>query len=282
MKLGYYPGCSLHSTASEYAASTETVFEALGVKLAELPDWNCCGATSGHSLSGFLTHALPLRNLILAEAEGLDLVVPCAACYNTLRQTQYFMSQGSEEAVRLGGEVAAIVGRSYKGSIRVRHIIDVLNDPAVLELIKANLRRPLTDMKLAAYYGCLLTRPPKIVSFEANPEQPQLMDNLLQKLGATTVAWTHKTECCGASLAISQPDLVARLVAKIINAARRAGAQAIVTACPLCQTNLDSRQKPGESMPIFFLTEMVGLALGLPAERWIKKHLVDTRAAVAG
>jgi heterodisulfide reductase subunit B len=158
----------------------------------------------------------------------------------------------------------------------VRHIIEVLADSQVQFLLAKRIKKDLAAVPVAAYYGCLLTRPPKIASFEANPEQPQLMDRLLQTVGAKPLDWTHKNECCGASLAIPQPQLVVELVWKITAAARRAGAVAIVTACPLCQTNLDSRQQGGDSpLPVFFITEILGLALGLNVTPWFKKHLVS-------
>lgn len=278
MRLSYYPGCSLHSTSAEFSASTEALFQALGVELRELEDWCCCGATSGHSLSGYLSHALPLHNLVLAEAAGDDLLVPCAACYNSLKAAQTFMAAGGEEAAGLNRQVAAALGREYQGQVRVCHVIEVLADPQVENLIKDRLKKSLAGMPLASYYGCLLTRPPKVASFEINPEQPQLMDRLLRLAGAMPVSWSHKNECCGASLAIPQPRLVEGLVGKIVAAARRAGAKAIVTACPLCQTNLDSRQvNEEEALPVFFITEIIGLALGLNTTPWLKKHLVDPR-----
>lgn len=276
MRMSYYPGCSLHSTAAEFSVSTEALFQALGIELRELDDWCCCGATSGHSLSNFLSHALPLHNLVLAEAAGDDLLVPCAACYNSLKNAQAFMAGGSQEAKELNRQVAQAQGREYQGQVRVRHVIEVLADPRVENLIKDRLKKSLAGMPLASYYGCLLTRPPKVASFETNPEQPQLMDRLLRVAGALPVSWSHKNECCGASLAIPQPKIVEGLVAKIVAAARRAGAVAIVTACPLCQTNLDSRQPAGEDcLPVFFITEIMGLALGLNATPWLRKHLID-------
>ncbi|QGP93568.1 8-methylmenaquinol:fumarate reductase membrane anchor subunit [Neomoorella glycerini] len=276
MKLSYYPGCSLHSTAAEFSASTEAVFKALGVELQELGDWCCCGATSGHSLNSYLSHALPLHNLILAEAAGNDLLVPCAACYNSLKAAQTFMAGGSQEARELNQQAGQILEREYRGEVQVRHVVDMLADDRIKALLEERLQKRLAGLPLAAYYGCLLTRPPKVASFEANPEQPRLMDRLLARCGATPVGWTHKNECCGASLAIPQPQLVEQLVGKITAAARYAGAAAIVTACPLCQTNLDSRQPAGaEPLPVFFITEIIGLALGLDAAPWLKKHLVD-------
>ncbi len=277
MKLSYYPGCSLHSTAREFAVSTEAVFEALGIELQELADWCCCGATSGHALNNYLHYSLPLYNLIMAEAAANEaLVVPCAACYNSLKSAQAFIAGGSSAAMKLKQKVETALKMQYQGKISVRHVLEVLTDKRVQEVLVSRLKKDLADMPVVAYYGCLLTRPPKIANFEANPEQPQLMDRLLQTIGAKPLGWTHKNECCGASLAIPQPQLVTDLVGKITAAARRAGAVAIVTACPLCQTNLDGRQQNGESpLPVFFITEIIGLALGLNIKPWFKKHLIS-------
>ncbi|HBT46669.1 MAG TPA: disulfide reductase [Peptococcaceae bacterium] len=277
MKVSYYPGCSLQSTASEYGASTEAVLRALGITGKELPDWNCCGATSGHAIYRGLHQALAIRNLLIAEGEGLDLVVPCAACYNALRSTRQVLAGGDPEALRLKEETEHLLGRRYQGEVRVLHILEFLAGEEVGALLSARIRVPLAGLKLASYYGCLLTRPPRTVSFETNPEQPRLMDDLLSRLGASPVVWSHKTECCGASLSIPAPEIVCDLVGKIVLAARRAGADAIVTACPLCQTNLDGRQPEGEKIPVFFLTELVGVALGLNPHKWLRKHLVDAR-----
>jgi heterodisulfide reductase subunit B len=277
MKLSYYPGCSLHSTAREFAASTEAVFKALGIELTELADWCCCGATSGHALNNYLHYSLPLYNLIMAEAAANEtLVVPCAACYNSLKSAQAFIAGDSTTARQLKQKAETAMDMRYQGKVEVRHVVEVLSDSRVQALVADCLKKDLGALPVAAYYGCLLTRPPKIASFEDNPEQPQLMDSLLRTIGAKPVEWTHKSECCGASLAIPQPHLVAGLVNKITAAARRAGAVAIVTACPLCQTNLDSRQQnENGSLPVFYITELLGLALDLDVTPWFRKHLVN-------
>lgn len=282
MSYGYYPGCSLHATAEEYDASTRAICSALDLPLEELDDWNCCGASSGHALSHFLAAALPLRNLVLAEKAGHDtLVVPCAACYNLLRQADALVRTGGEEATDLNREMEAVMGRKYQGRVAVRHILDILSQPEVMARLQARVTRGLQGVPVAAYYGCLLTRPPQVVAFEPNPEQPVSMDNLLRALGATPVRWTAKTDCCGASLAISRPELVETLTDRIVKAARYAGAVAIVAACPLCQSNLDTRQVGAAKMPVFFITELIGLAFGLAeADGWLKKHLTDPEPAL--
>lgn len=279
-RYSYYPGCSLHASAAEYDAATRAVFGRLDLQLQELADWNCCGASSGHALSPYLAHALPLRNLVLAEAQDQELVVPCAACYNLLRVTQAFMAANHEEARELNRDAEEILGRPYRGQVVVRHVLEVLSTPAMLGAIRASVRRPLHGLALAAYYGCLLNRPAS-VSFEENPEQPQRMEKVLAAVGAEPVSWPARTDCCGASLALSRPDLVGHLVHEIVSAARRAGAAALVTVCPLCQANLDGRQPKGKEMPVFYLSEVVGVALGLKgAAGWLARHLVDPRPAL--
>ncbi|MHB1420021.1 MAG: CoB--CoM heterodisulfide reductase iron-sulfur subunit B family protein [Bacillota bacterium] len=276
MKFTYYPGCSLHSTAEEYDSSTQTVFRELGIELEELKDWNCCGASSAHSLNGYLSHALPLRNLILAEKQGNDVLVACASCYNQMRNADHYIQSQTEDAMSLNREMEGIMGASYKGTLAIKHLVDVATQDGIVGTVKQKVSHPLAGLKVAAYYGCLLTRPPKVVAFDANPEQPQKMDRLLGTIGAESVRWTHKTECCGASLSISQPELVVNLTKKIVDAARRGGAEAIVTACPLCQANLDTRQETGtHPMPVFFITELIGIAIGSRSDHWLKKHIID-------
>ncbi len=282
MKYTYYPGCSLHSTAVEYDQATKTVFQALGAQLEEVSDWSCCGASSGHATSEFLALALPMRNLIHAEKQNNDVIVPCAACYNLLKAAEYKTVTGDEEAKHVNQELKNVVGSAFEGRIKVRHILEILSQKAVLKQIAEKIQKPLTGLKVVPYYGCLLMRP-KYVAFEEVPEQPRSMDQVLANLGASVVKWSYKTDCCGASFGVSKSDLMVPLVRKLLQAARHAGADAVVCACPLCMSNLDTRQNEvwaGESgakpIPVFYITELIGLALGGPgAETWLKKHLVD-------
>ncbi|MBS3976600.1 MAG: CoB--CoM heterodisulfide reductase iron-sulfur subunit B family protein [Syntrophomonadaceae bacterium] len=275
MKYAYYPGCSLESMAQGYNLSTMAVFRILGIELADIDDWSCCGATSAHSTNDFLAEALPLRNLILAEKQGHDIIAPCAACYNLLKSVDHLIKSDESNGQHLNSKMQEIMGQVYHGTIRVRHVLEVLYASEAMKLIKGKIKNPLTGLKPALYYGCLLTRPPKVVSFEENPEQPVIMDRLMSVLGAEPVSWSHKTDCCGASLSISRTELVVKLCGEIANSARRAGANSLVVACPLCFTNLDMRQEAG-GLPVFFITELVGLAMGLPDSRqWLNKHIVD-------
>ncbi|HWR39319.1 MAG TPA: CoB--CoM heterodisulfide reductase iron-sulfur subunit B family protein [Patescibacteria group bacterium] len=276
MKLGYYPGCSLHGNAQQYNMSTEAVFKALGMELAELPEWNCCGATPGHSTDTFLAMALPLRNLVIAEAEQQkELVLPCAACYNLVKAADHYFREGSEEAKDANEELKTIMGSSYSGNVTVTHPLEILTKKETLDQVGSQVKKPLAGLKVVTYYGCLLTRP-AYVSFD-DVEQPQAMDHLLRKAGADVRKWSYKTDCCGGSLTLPRTEVVVDITANLVNAAQRAGADAIVSACPLCQITLDTRQNNVEKkIPIFYFTELLGISFGNPdAKQWLKRHIVD-------
>ena len=267
----YYPGCSQHSTGLEYGLSTEAVFRHLGMQLNELPDWNCCGASSAHSMSHTLGLALPARNLALAQAVGNDLLTPCAACFNRMISADYALRNNAETRA----EIEELVGFKYTGQVSVRPIMAALYQDYGTEKIAAQVKRPLKGLKVVTYYGCLLVRPPRVVQFD-DPDNPHVMAELLRAIGAQVMDWSHATDCCGAGLSLSRSDLVQSLVGKLAERAREAGAQALVTACPLCQVNLEMRQNSDPKMPAFYITELIGLALGVPeADKWWRKHLID-------
>lgn len=254
MKFSYYPGCSLHSTGKEYDESTRTICQALGVELIEIKDWNCCGASAAHSLNYQLSIELSSRNILLAQKTGYDLAVPCSACYHNLKQ--------ADEKLQVD-----------KDRVTVRHLLDVLYHQVGVDNILKMVKNPLKGLKVAPYYGCLITRPPQENSFDS-VEQPQSMDKILSACGCEVVKWSYKTDCCGAGLSLSQTQVVIELVQKLISRAKQAGAECLVTACPLCQTNLEMRQKE-MNMPILYLTEVLGIALGIKdALFWLKKHLI--------
>ena len=280
--VAYYPGCSLHGTSPEYDESLRAVVEALGIPLAEIPDWNCCGASSGHTTDHLLGVALPARNLALAEAQGFDRVLaPCAACYNRLASARLAVTEEEGLAERM----PEILGRPFANTVEVFNAVQLLHEHAALikEKVAASLAgpNPLQGVKLAAYYGCLLVRPPEISGGD-DAEQPMQMDDIINACGADDVDWNMKVECCGGAFSVSRTSSVVRLGRSIIEDARRNGAEAIVVACPLCHSNLDLRQKAmttrGEQpLPILFVTQVVGLALGLPAESLgLNRHFVAT------
>jgi heterodisulfide reductase subunit B len=273
LKFGYYPGCSLESVAKEYDQSVRSSAQALDIELVDLPDWSCCGASSGHCTNFQLSIALPGRNLALAEREGQNLALACAACFVRFKQANHRMR--ADDGLRQ--EVEKLIGAPYKGNVEVRHVLDVFCREVGLEEIRRRVQRPLHGLKLVSYYGCYLVRPPEIAQLDC-PENPMIMDNLMEALGAEVVDWSHKVECCGGNLVLSRSDIVASLVTDICQAAKEAGASAIVCACPLCQVNLDTRQTGTEKIPVLYFSELLGLALGIPehsVKAWLKRHLVS-------
>lgn len=273
-KVAYYPGCSLEATGKEYDLSTKAVCVALGLELAELEDWSCCGATSAHNLDHLLSMALPARNIALAQGMSLDVAVPCAACFSRLKKADYVLQ--NNEGMRK--QIEQTAGFVYNGSSRVMSLLETLISIVGLETIKEKVTKPLGDLPVVCYYGCLLVRPPEVAGFD-RVEHPVMMDRLVEVLGGKPLNWSYKTECCGASLALTNTSVVEGLVGRITEAAKEAGAAVIVTACPLCQSNLEMRQSRGvRTIPALYYTELMGLAMGLDsAVGWLEKHLIDPR-----
>ncbi len=223
MKYAYYPGCSLESTAKEYGQSVKAVCHELGIELEELEDWNCCGASSAHCTNFRLSHALAGRNLALAEKQGLDIAVACAACFLRLKSTKHEF----EVDARVKEELPHLIGMPYEAKHDIHHLLGIVSNAAILPAVRKRVRKPLTGLKLASYYGCFLVRPPKVTQFD-DPENPQSMDMLMDALGAEAVDWSGKVDCCGGSFALTRTDIVAKLVSEIVDMARGAGAEAIV------------------------------------------------------
>ncbi|MBE3034780.1 MAG: CoB--CoM heterodisulfide reductase iron-sulfur subunit B family protein [Actinobacteria bacterium] len=284
--VAYYPGCSLHGTSREFDESLRAVAAELGIGLTEIADWSCCGASSGHTTDHLLGVALPARNLALAEAQGFDTVLaPCAACYNRLSAARLVIATEND----LAEQIPDILGHPFANSVRVRNAVELLHDASVTieEKVAATLApNPLEGVKLAAYYGCLLVRPFEVCGYD-DPEQPTSMDEVINACGGGDVDWDMKVECCGGAFSVSRTASVLRLGRAIIENARSHGAEAIIVACPLCHSNLDLRQKAmaqrgEEPMPILFVTQMVGLALGLsPVDLGLGRHFVDTEPLIA-
>jgi heterodisulfide reductase subunit B len=272
MRVSYYPGCSLEGTAREYGESASAVCQALGIELDELEDWNCCGASAAHSTDDSLSLALPARDLSSADAKGLDLVVPCAACYQRLKVAEKRLVQNP------------LPDFPYKGQIKVKHLLDLCSEEEILQRVREGVKKSLHGLRVACYYGCLVVRPPKVTD-AADFEDPQNMDMLMNMVGAESVSWSYKTDCCGAGFTLSRPDVMRKLSGKILDMAMEAGAECIVTCCPMCQANLEMCQgalsrKTGRDyhIPTFYFTELLGLALGLTgSEQWFKRHLVNPR-----
>jgi heterodisulfide reductase subunit B len=272
MKVTYYPGCSLEGTAVDYAASIAGIAPLLEVELVELFDWNCCGASSAHSVNHQIALDLPARNLALAEKAGRDVVAPCALCFNRLKTAEKAL-QGPE-----GEEL----GRSYGGGFKIWDLLDFLTQEVFLEAIAAKVVAPLMNLRAVGYYGCLAARSPEVTG-KADYENPQNMERLLKVLGAEPLDWSFKTDCCGAGLAVARPDIIDTLVQRLYERALEAGAECFVVSCQMCQANLDLSQerisrKFGQDyyLPVFYFTELIALALGhSSAPKWLAQHLVD-------
>jgi heterodisulfide reductase subunit B len=277
-RIAYYPGCSLLGTSREYDESLRAIVKKMGIELVQVPDWNCCGASSAHSLNHDLSIALPARILSQAETLGIeDMVVPCAACYNRLVVAHHDLLENPA----LRARVADITGMEYKGAIKILNIIEFLKKYA--ESFKDKITAPF-DKDVACYYGCLLVRPPKVMQFD-RPEDPRSMDEVMSLIGANPLDWDFKVECCGAGHSITRAGLVGKLSSIIVGNAVKRGAQAIIVACPLCHSNLDMRRNfinkaAGEKykIPVLYITEALGLAMGLgEKELGLHRHIVKVR-----
>jgi len=277
MKTGIYPGCSLTGSARDYNESVFALAEAFDLGFSTIPDWNCCGATAAHNLNKELSLALPARILAIAEQNGMDeIIVPCAACYSRLTVTQHELNRNPE----LKNRIKEVIEADYRGTSKILNVIEWI-DKYIAPKLEEKVTRPFGH-KVACYYGCLLVRPNKILNYD-RAEDPQTMDTLMTKIGATTVDYPYKTECCGAGFSVSRTDIVSRLSGKIIEDAEHRGAQAIIVACPMCHSNLDMRRtninkfwKTEFRIPVIFVTQAIGLAIGLSAEKvGLKRHFVD-------
>lgn len=268
MKLGYYPGCSAHGTGRELDESTRELCGILGVELEELKDWNCCGASSAHSVDHDLSLALAGRNLAIAEKQDRPVVTPCSACFARLANARHHVLT---EGTITGAEEA-------KGSVEVQHILSLFSENELLKKMSEAGGQGLKGLKLVCYYGCLTSRPPEVTG-ALHPENPEEMDKILSVLGAEVMDWPYKTQCCGGSLTMTKDEVVAKLSGNIFDMAKRHGAEAIVTGCPMCFMNLErqwtgnSEQKP---IPVFYFTELMLLALKPEMARgYFKRHLSD-------
>lgn len=278
MKYAYFPGCVLKGTAIEYESSSHLVSQELGLSLEEIPDWNCCGAAPAHMVDSLLALTLPARNLSLAERMGLDITASCPACSNRLKTTNYYWKRDN----KLREQINRVLNEPYQGSIEVKSLLQIFWEEITPSTIAEKIKRPLSGMKIAPYYGCLFVRPAEVVHFD-DDENPISLDELLGACGAEVVDFPFKTECCGASYGLTKKEMVLELSGDILEMAKTMGAEAVVVACPLCHQNLDLRQRQIEAkrdesfkIPIYYFTQLIGLALGFtPKQLGINKHAVD-------
>jgi heterodisulfide reductase subunit B2 len=285
-KLTYFPGCSAHGTSEEFDHTLKLVMKTLDVQMEEIPDWNCCGATSAHVMTENLALALPMRNLVLAEKlENKTMGIACASCYSRMKVTKKHLDENPDLARKINSTI--IDEGEYHGSIDVKSMLQYCFEEIGLETIKSKVKKSLAGLKVACYYGCLLTRPKDVTHFDS-PEYPMSMDLLMEALGAEAVEFDYKTECCGASFSISNTEVVESLSGKILQVAKESGAHMIVVACPLCQSNLDMRQPDIEKhtkttigLPVMYFTQLMALAFGFPEkELKLPKHIIPVEEAL--
>ena len=263
----YFPGCSAaEGGAKAYNWSARAVSKVLDVDLAELEDWNCCGSTPSGSVDELGAYCMAARDLALAEKKGLDMVTPCSACHVIFNRTNTYLNGYPQFKAKVN-EALSAGGLVYKGTVKVRHMLDILTTDVGYDAIKLKVKKPLSGLKIAPYYGCQVVRPK--FGFD-HPEYPQSLDKLIVSLGAEPVPFPLKTRCCGGSLIISEEDVALGLMHKLLDSAASHGAGCLVTVCPLCQTNLDAYQsrvnkkfKTDYKLPVLFFTQLMGVAFGL-------------------
>ena len=284
MKYSYYPGCSLHTTAKEFDISTRVVMDALDIQLEELKDWSCCGGSVAAGVSHDVGMAMAARNVALAQKQNLDLLASCSGCYNKSARAAKALANETEKE-RINGILSEMGISVADYNIRVRNVVDVLANDVD---IAAKIKKPLIGLKVACYYGCLLTRPADITGWDS-PVFPMSMDKLAQTCGAEVVDFRSKTKCCGGPILVAKQEVAFELTKNLLDEAKSLGADCIVLACPLCSTNLELRQSDIEkkynvsyNLPILYITELIGLALGIsPRKLGINKHIVSPKSVLA-
>jgi heterodisulfide reductase subunit B len=275
--VAYYPGCSLHSTSKEFNHSAQEVCEALDFTIIEPHGWVCCGSSAAHRADPHQALRLPMENLALVEQSGFrEVTMPCAACFNRHKAAQYEIHNDKSHKQSIDKEL----GYTYQDTVKVSTLVEAIHNHVGKEAVADRVTRPLKNLKVVCYYGCLMTRPPQVTGV-GHYENPTDMDELMNALGAEVLDWSYKTVCCGASHSLTRPDIVLKLSGNLIRHARASGAEAIVVACPLCHLNLDARQfQMGleEPLPVLFFTQLMAVAFGLsPKASLLHKNLVDPR-----
>ena len=280
MKMLYFPGCTLKTSAKNLEKSAFAITKALGHELVEMDDWTCCGVVSSLSDDDLMRHLAPLRNLIHVEDQGENrVVVLCDMCCNTLKQTNLRVKEKPDDLETLN--LFMDRENDYRGTVKVQHFLEFLRDDVGFDVLKKMVKKPLKNLKIMPYYGCMLLRPREVAVDDA--EEPTILSDLLSALGVEVVDNPFKIECCGSYHTIQEKELVSRRAYRIASYAIERGADAIVLSCPLCRFNLDVRGKEAEKMfngykqlPVFYYTQLIAVALGLdPSVYGFDQHAVD-------
>jgi heterodisulfide reductase subunit B2 len=281
----YFPGCSQMATNRAFDVSTRSVAKALGLQLKELDDWNCCGATAYVAIREKQSFVLSARNMAIAEKEGYELVTPCSACYVVLRKLNKYMAENPvlRDEIR---QALAAGGMDYRGTVPVRHFLDIVVNVVGEKPIRERVKRPVSGLKVAPYYGCQISRPFGEIDDE---EFPESLDRVIEWVGGESVPYSLKAKCCGGLMMTTQPEIGRDLTGKLLQTAKRQGADCIVTCCPLCQMNLEAYQDPISaamgsdcSIPVLYFTQLMGQAFGLNEEELsLKDSLTPVEAVLA-
>lgn len=285
MRVPYYPGCTLLTKARGFDRATRASMRVLGVELAEVADWNCCGASFPLSVQDMLALAGSARVMASARAEGDELATVCAGCFNVLKRTNRLLRQDADRREK----VNLFIEADYAGDLRVLHMLQILHGRVGLGGVRSAVVRPLNGLKVASYYGCMLLRPRAELELD-DAENPHLMEELFEALGARAVRFPYQTECCGAYLSINSAQIAWQCSYAVLASARAHGAEVIATSCPLCQFNLDKAQQQMERqsarfqpLPVVYFTEILALGLGLPeAETGLGEYYIDLRPILEG
>ena len=285
MRYAYYPGCSLEATGRPYEESVAAVSKALGMELVELEDWNCCGATAYMSVNEVLSFSLSARNLCQAKKAGETLVTPCSACYTNLRKTEAYMVQFPEIKKKVD-EALAEANLRYDGGVATKHFLQAIMEDVGADRVKSQVKRPLSGLRVAPYYGCQIARP---YGIEDDADNPMMLDNLLVAIGATPTYYPMKTMCCGGSLMGTREEVALRLCRNLLLCAEQYEAQCIAVTCPLCQLNLDAYQASINktygttfNLPIVYFTQLMGVAFGMDSKNLgLGQCIVPAKALVA-
>jgi len=271
MKISYYPGCTLKNHAKNFEDSTICSLKTIGVEVEELDRWNCCGTVFSLTTDDLIHHIAPIRNLIRVKEANYDKVMTvCAMCYNTLKR--------ANERVKSDPDSLEILNNfmdreeiKYEGDVKIFHLLEFLKNEITFENIAKQIVKPLKKLKIASYYGCLLVRP-KEIGFD-DMENPTILEDLMTVLGADSIDFPYKTECCGAYQTVNNPGIVAERTYHILSSAQDQGAEIVVVSCPLCAFNLDQRQKVTaekyptfKNIPVLYFTQPLAISLGCPEE----------------
>lgn len=287
MRVAYFPGCVARGNCSELNQATKKIAPLLGIELVELTGAPCTGAGVLQSQNPVLADTYNAKTLALAEELGLPLMTICSTCIGCLRKSNKKLSE--DEGYR--AEVNAVLkpgGHEYHGRVDVTHLLYVLIKETGLDNLRNLVKKPLTDLRVAPFYGCYILRPAEIMGID-NPDNPTSLERVIEAVGAIPVDYNGKTRCCGFPISLENEEAAFKMAGKHIGEAKDKGADCMVTPCPLCHMNLDLQQ-PSVSrvigrplnMPVLHLPQMIGLALGLaPKELGLSKHMISIKGVLA-